>query len=77
MQGEGGFYAAPTGFLKSLREICDRHGIVLIADEIQSGFCRTGKTFAIEHTGVEPDLITMAKSLAGGFPLSALVGKNA
>lgn len=76
VQGEGGFYAAPAGFLKSLREICDQHGIVLIADEIQSGFCRTGKTFAIEHTGVEPDLITMAKSLAGGFPLSALVGKK-
>lgn len=76
VQGEGGFYAAPAGFLKSLREICDRHGIVLIADEIQSGFCRTGKTFAIEHTGVEPDLVTMAKSLAGGFPLSALVGKK-
>jgi 4-aminobutyrate aminotransferase/(S)-3-amino-2-methylpropionate transaminase len=76
VQGEGGFYAASPQFMKQLRALCDRHGIVLIADEIQSGFCRTGKTFAIEHSEVEPDLITMAKSLAGGFPLSALVGKK-
>ncbi len=76
VQGEGGFYAASPQFMKQLRSICDRHGIVLIADEIQSGFCRTGKTFAIEHSEIEPDLITMAKSLAGGFPLSALVGKK-
>jgi len=77
VQGEGGFYAASPQFMKQLRSICDKHGIVLIVDEIQSGFCRTGKTFAIEHSEVEPDLITMAKSLAGGFPLSALVGKKA
>ncbi|WP_426817883.1 4-aminobutyrate--2-oxoglutarate transaminase [Winslowiella sp. 2C04] len=77
VQGEGGFYAASTHFLQQLRTLCDEHGIVLIVDEIQSGFCRTGKTFAIEHSGVEPDLVTMAKSLAGGFPLSALVGKRA
>ncbi|EOD3493713.1 4-aminobutyrate--2-oxoglutarate transaminase [Cronobacter malonaticus] len=77
VQGEGGFYAASAEFMQQLRALCDKHGIVLIVDEIQSGFCRTGKTFAIEHSGVEPDLITMAKSLAGGFPLSALVGKNA
>ncbi|WP_312358906.1 4-aminobutyrate--2-oxoglutarate transaminase [Mixta calida] len=77
VQGEGGFYAAPPTFLRQLRQICDEHGIVLIADEIQSGFCRTGKTFAIEHSGVEPDIITMAKSLAGGFPLSAVVGRAA
>lgn len=76
VQGEGGFYSAPASFLQQLRKICDEHGIVLIADEIQSGFCRTGKTFAIEHSGVEPDLITMAKSLAGGFPLSALTGRK-
>ncbi|MFZ3388739.1 4-aminobutyrate--2-oxoglutarate transaminase [Buttiauxella gaviniae] len=76
VQGEGGFYAASPSFMKQLRALCDKHGIVLIADEIQSGFCRTGKTFAIEHSEVEPDLITMAKSLAGGFPLSALVGKK-
>lgn len=77
VQGEGGFYAAPATFLKQLRRLCDDHGIVLIADEIQSGFCRTGKTFAIEHSGIEPDLITMAKSLAGGFPLSAVTGRTA
>ncbi len=76
VQGEGGFYAAPASFLRQLRALCDEHGIVLIADEIQSGFCRTGKTFAIEHSGVEPDLVTMAKSLAGGFPLSAVVGRK-
>ncbi|OON39727.1 4-aminobutyrate transaminase [Izhakiella australiensis] len=76
VQGEGGFYPAPASFLRALRAICDQHGIVLIADEIQSGFCRTGKTFAIEHSGVEPDIITMAKSLAGGFPLSAVVGRS-
>ncbi|EQA4281791.1 4-aminobutyrate--2-oxoglutarate transaminase [Cronobacter dublinensis] len=77
VQGEGGFYAASAEFMQQLRALCDKHGIVLIVDEIQSGFCRTGKTFAIEHAGVEPDLITMAKSLAGGFQLSALVGKKA
>ncbi|ALX78063.1 4-aminobutyrate--2-oxoglutarate transaminase [Cronobacter malonaticus] len=77
VQGEGGFYAASAEFMQQLRALCDKHGIVLIVDEIQSGFCRTGKTFAIEHSGVEPDLITMAKSLAGGFPLSGLVGKKA
>lgn len=73
--GEGGFYAAPPQFLRALRELCDRHGIVFIADEIQSGFGRTGRMFAMEHHGVEPDLVTMAKSLAGGFPLAAIVGK--
>ena len=61
--------------MRALREICDKHGIVLIADEIQTGFARTGKMFAIEHSGVAPDLICMAKSLAGGFPLSAVTGK--
>ena len=76
VQGEGGFYAASAEFMKQLRAICDKHGIVLIVDEIQSGFCRTGKTFAIEHSDVEPDMVTMAKSLAGGFPLAALVGKK-
>lgn len=74
--GEGGFYAAPVEFLKALRALCDKHGIVLIIDEIQTGFARTGKMFAIEHYGIEPDLITMAKSLAGGFPLAAIVGKQ-
>lgn len=76
VQGEGGFNVAPPALLTRLRGLCDRHGIVLIADEIQSGFARTGKLFAMEHYGVEPDLITMAKSLAGGFPLSALSGRS-
>lgn len=75
VQGEGGFYAAPEGFLRQLRDICNEHGIVMIADEIQTGFARTGKMFAVEHAGVEPDLMTMAKGLAGGFPLSGVVGK--
>jgi 4-aminobutyrate aminotransferase/(S)-3-amino-2-methylpropionate transaminase len=75
VQGEGGFYAAPKGFLKKLRDICDTHGILMIADEIQTGFARTGKMFAVEHEGIEPDLMTMAKGLAGGFPLSGVVGK--
>lgn len=75
VQGEGGFNVAPFGFLKELRKLCDEHGITLIFDEVQSGFARTGKLFATEHTGVAPDLITLAKSLAGGFPLSAVVGK--
>src|SRR6187549_643240 len=75
VQGEGGFYIAPPEFLRSLRSMCDKHGILLIADEIQTGFARTGKTFAIEHAGIEPDLMTVAKSIAGGVPLSAVVGK--
>jgi len=73
--GEGGFYAAPPEFLQALRRICDQHGIVLIVDEIQTGFGRTGKMFAVEYAGIEPDVMTMAKSLAGGFPLSAVTGK--
>jgi 4-aminobutyrate aminotransferase / (S)-3-amino-2-methylpropionate transaminase / 5-aminovalerate transaminase len=75
VQGEGGFYAAPVSFLQALRKICDEHGIVLIADEIQSGFARTGKWFAVEHAGIEPDLMTVAKSIGGGLPLSGVVGK--
>ncbi len=75
VQGEGGFYPAPDGFLQTLRDICDRHGIVMIVDEIQTGFARTGKLFALEHAGVEPDLMTVAKGLAGGFPLSGVIGK--
>lgn len=75
VQGEGGFYIAPPEFLQALRKLCDRHGILLIVDEVQTGFGRTGKLFAIEHSGVVPDLMTMAKSLAGGFPLSAVVGR--
>ena len=75
VQGEGGFYPAPDEFLQTLRAICDEHGIVLIADEIQTGFGRTGKFFACEHAGIEPDLITVAKGVAGGYPLAAVVGK--
>lgn len=75
VQGEGGFYPAPVEFLQQLRSICNEHGIVMIVDEIQTGFGRTGKLFAIEHAGIEPDLMPIAKSLAGGFPLSGVVGK--
>jgi 4-aminobutyrate aminotransferase/(S)-3-amino-2-methylpropionate transaminase len=74
--GEGGFYPAPTSFLKAIREICDEHGMLMIIDEVQSGFGRTGKLFAIEHSGVEPDIITMAKSMADGMPISAVVGTD-
>jgi len=75
VQGEGGFNVAPTALLQALRRICDEHGILLIADEVQSGFGRTGKMFAIEHSGVEPDLVPIAKSMGGGFPLSGVIGK--
>lgn len=74
--GEGGFYPAPASFLKEIRKICDEHGILMIADEVQSGFGRTGKMFAIEHSGVEPDMMTMAKSMADGMPISAVVGTD-
>jgi 4-aminobutyrate aminotransferase/(S)-3-amino-2-methylpropionate transaminase len=75
VQGEGGFYIAPKDFVTRLRELCDRHGILLIADEIQCGAGRTGRLFAMEHYGVAADLYTLAKSIAGGFPLSAVVGR--
>ncbi len=75
VQGEGGFHAAPPEFMRALRALCDRHGILLIADEVQTGFGRTGKLFAMEHYGVQPDLMTLAKSLAGGMPLSAVTGR--
>lgn len=75
VQGEGGFNIAQPRFLKALRDICDQHGIVLIADEVQAGMARTGKLFAFEHSGVAADLVTMAKGLAGGFPLSAVTGR--
>ena len=73
--GEGGFVPAPPDFLQRLRELTERHGILLIVDEIQTGFGRTGKFFAIEHSGVKPDLVAVAKSLAAGFPLSGVVGR--
>ncbi|WP_042393214.1 4-aminobutyrate--2-oxoglutarate transaminase [Pseudescherichia vulneris] len=75
VQGEGGFVIAPADFMQGVRKICDQHGILLIADEVQSGYARTGKLFAMEHYSVKPDLITMAKSLAGGMPLSAVSGR--
>jgi len=75
VQGEGGFYVIPPEFMRALRRICDEHGILLIADEVQTGFARTGKMFAMEHYDVLPDLMTLAKSLAGGMPLSAITGR--
>ncbi|MDD5030571.1 MAG: 4-aminobutyrate--2-oxoglutarate transaminase [Rhodoferax sp.] len=75
VQGEGGFNVAPADFLQRLRALCDQHGIVLIADEIQTGAGRTGTWFAMEQSGVAPDLITMAKSMAGGYPISGVVGR--
>jgi 4-aminobutyrate aminotransferase/(S)-3-amino-2-methylpropionate transaminase len=74
-QGEGGFIPASQEFVDGLRRICDEHGIVLVADEVQSGFGRTGRMFAMEHFGVEPDLVIVAKSIAGGLPLSGVVGR--
>jgi 4-aminobutyrate aminotransferase / (S)-3-amino-2-methylpropionate transaminase / 5-aminovalerate transaminase len=75
VQGEAGFIPAPEGFLAGVRRICDERGIVLVADEVQTGFARTGRFFAVEHYRVEPDLITVAKSIAGGLPLSGVLGK--
>jgi 4-aminobutyrate aminotransferase/(S)-3-amino-2-methylpropionate transaminase len=75
VQGEGGFVVPPPDFLPELREVCSRHGILLIADEVQTGFGRTGRMFACEHAGVEPDLMLIAKSLAAGLPLAAVVGR--
>lgn len=75
VQGEGGFNVAPPEFVAAIRQICDTHGIVMIADEVQSGFARTGKMFAMNHYAHQPDLMTMAKSLAGGMPISGVVGK--
>lgn len=75
IQGEGGFIVPAPGFLKMLREWCTEHGVVLVADEVQSGFCRTGKWFAIEHEDVVPDLVTTAKALGGGLPIAAVTGR--
>lgn len=75
VQGEGGFYEVPRAFMQKLREIADKHGILLIADEVQTGFARTGKLFAMEHYGVTADLTTMAKGLGGGFPIAAVTGR--
>jgi 4-aminobutyrate aminotransferase / (S)-3-amino-2-methylpropionate transaminase / 5-aminovalerate transaminase len=75
VQGEGGFVVAPKRFLEGVRRLCDEYGIVMVVDEVQTGFGRTGKFFAIEHYGIEPDLITVAKSIAAGLPLSGVIGK--
>jgi 4-aminobutyrate aminotransferase len=77
IQGEGGYVVPPDGFLPALRKIADDHGILLILDEVQSGFARTGKMFACEHEGVEPDIMLMAKAIAGGLPLAAFISKSA
>jgi 4-aminobutyrate aminotransferase len=75
IQGEGGYFVAPPGFLRALRDLCDRHGILLVADEVQTGMGRTGKLFAVEHWGVEPDIVCLAKGIASGMPLGAMVAK--
>lgn len=75
VQGEGGFHPVPAQLMRSLRQLCDSHGIIFVADEVQTGFGRTGKLFAMEHYDVKPDLICVAKSLAGGFPLSGVIGR--
>ena len=75
VQGEGGFVVAPKEFMEGVRRLCDEHGIVMVVDEVQTGFARTGKLFAIEHYGIEPDLITIAKSIAMGLPLSGVIGR--
>jgi 4-aminobutyrate aminotransferase len=77
VQGESGFIVPSQEFVAGLRRICDEHGIVLVADEVQTGFCRTGRVFAMEHFGVEPDLMTIAKSVAAGLPLSGVIGRAA
>lgn len=75
VQGEGGFVPAPVEFLRGLKALCEKHGIMFVADEVQTGFARTGKMFAIERAGIEPDFLVCAKSIAGGLPLSAVIGK--
>jgi 4-aminobutyrate aminotransferase len=76
IQGEGGYYVPPAGFLPALRELCDRHGILLVADEVQTGMGRTGKLFAVEHWGVEPDIVCLAKGIASGMPLGAILARD-
>src|SRR4051812_34918065 len=76
IQGEGGYFVPPRGFLPALRELCDRHGILLVVDEVQSGMGRTGKLFAVEHWGVQPDIICLAKGIASGMPLGAIIARD-
>ncbi|HLQ28774.1 MAG TPA: 4-aminobutyrate--2-oxoglutarate transaminase, partial [Ktedonobacteraceae bacterium] len=75
VQGEGGFMVAPPGFLRALKAVCEKYNMLFVADEIQSGFCRTGRMFAVEHDGVEPDLMIIAKSMGAGMPISGVVGR--
>ncbi len=75
VEGEGGFIVAPPGFLRALKAVCEKYGILFVADEIQSGFCRTGQMFAVQHDGVEPDLMIIAKSMGAGMPISGVVGR--
>src|SRR5208282_3517535 len=77
IQGEGGYHVPPPYFLPALRALCDRHGILLVADEVQSGMGRTGKLYAVEHWGVEPDVICLAKGIASGMPLGAIIARDA
>jgi 4-aminobutyrate aminotransferase len=76
IQGEGGYHVPPPDFLPALRQLCDRHGMLLVADEVQSGMGRTGKLFAVEHWDVEPDIICLAKGIASGMPLGAIVARD-
>jgi 4-aminobutyrate aminotransferase len=76
LMGEGGIIVPPDNYFKVIREICDHHGVLFIADEVQSGFCRTGKMFAVEHYGIEPDIMVMAKGIANGFPLSCFIAED-
>jgi 4-aminobutyrate aminotransferase len=76
IQGEGGYHVPPPDFLPALRELCDRHRILLVADEVQTGMGRTGKLFAVEHWGVEPDIVCLAKGIASGMPLGAMIAKD-
>src|SRR5205085_4110414 len=76
IQGEGGYFVSPPGFLTALRELCDRYGMLLVADEVQSGMGRTGKLFAVEHWGVQPDILCLAKGIASGMPLGAILARG-
>src|SRR5205807_4501804 len=76
IQGEGGYIVPPPGYLRALRELCDRYGILLICDEVQSGIGRTGKLFACEHEGIEPDILLAAKGLGSGMPIGAIIAKE-
>src|SRR5439155_6111552 len=76
VQGEGGYHVPPAGFLPALRELCDRHGMLLVVDEVQTGMGRTGRMFAVEHWGVDPDILCLAKGIASGMPLGAILARD-